>query len=96
MSRAQDEAPKGLQDKLELFKQIYSSIEVMDNKVAYTGSTGKTVYELQAVPFTDSTWHALPMAPNSSELAEDEVSNWKEYKNQFPLVTDKSFQCSTV
>ena len=90
MASAQEEAPKGLQDKLELFKQIFSSIEVMDNKMAYTGQTGKGVFELQAVPFIDSTWHALPMAPDSSEIAEDEeVSNWKDYKNRFPTVSDR-------
>ena len=92
MSCCQEDTPKGLQENLELFKRIYPSIQAIDNKVAFTGSTGKTICELQAEPFIESTWHELPMAANSSGITDDlEVSNWMEHRNKFPTATDKGF-----
>ena len=63
---SQDEdLPKKLQEKLGFFSQIYSSIVSLDRKRAYSGSTGKLNYELQATPYIKDTWHELPMTDSS-------------------------------
>ena len=57
--------------------------------MAYSGSTGRSSYELQAAPIRD-TWHELPMTDSSSGISEEaEVSNWIEHKDRFPTINSK-------
>ena len=67
---SQDEdLPKKPQEKLGFFSQIYSSIVSADRRKAYSGSTGKISYEIQATPYIKDTWHELPMIDSSSGIS---------------------------
>ena len=71
-----EESPKELQEKLEYFTTIYPSIVRNDRKLAYSGTTGKSSYVLQATPTIIDTWHEIPMTSSESGSSEDnEVSN---------------------
>ena len=79
-----------LLEKLKFFSQIYTSIVSSDRKRAYSGSTGRSSYELQAAPSIKDTWHELPMTDSSSGISEEaEVSNWIEHKDRFPTINSK-------
>ena len=62
----------------------------LDRKRAYSGSTGKLNYELQATPYIKDTWHELPMTDSSSGISDEtEVSNWMELKDRLPKFSAK-------
>ena len=76
-----------MQDKLEVFSQIYTNILSNNRKRAYSGDTGKSSYVLQATPAINDTWHELPMADSSSGVTEgSEISNWIKHKDHFPTI----------
>ena len=62
----------------------------LDRKRAFSGSTGKLNYELQATPYIKDTWHELPMTDSSSGISDGtEVSNWMELKDRLPKFSAK-------